>query len=192
MTQEERRIWYREYNKTPQRKEYLRKWRQNRKENVSIHLDRYSWNKKVKMLETVADGKEVRCVKCGIKDKRILQVHHINGDGSRSPTFYRETVRKIKLNNSKELWPISELEIRCCNCNILAEYEELGRRYVSASSFDEDGNPTWKETPFQRPSVKEHTCEVCGIVYKPRSNRPRKHRFCSMLCFLEWKNGNKV
>lgn len=185
-TSEEKRAWFREYNKTESRQQYMKSWKKNRKANVSIHQDKYSWKKKERMLEAVADGHPIRCVKCGNKDKRVLQIHHINGDGNRDPKFYRDSIPTVKVSSSKKEWPITELEIRCANCNILAEYEELGRRYVSAESFNEDGTPVWMITPTVKPVIKEQECYTCHKTYKPRCNKPRKHFFCSVRCYHEW------
>ncbi len=94
------------------------------------------------MLRIVAGRKSIMCVKCGIRDPRLLQVHHINGDGNRDPKFYSKTCRLVRLNNLKDQQSNINLEIRCANCNISAEYE-MGRRYPYLRGFDDGWNPIW-------------------------------------------------
>uniref|UniRef100_A0A6H1Z9I3 Uncharacterized protein n=1 Tax=viral metagenome TaxID=1070528 RepID=A0A6H1Z9I3_9ZZZZ len=128
----------------PKRKDYLKKWAMNHPLQKQRNDDKYSWNRKIKILREVAGNKEIKCVCCGIKDPRVLQVHHASGDGERDPKFYHNTYKLIRLNNFKDKQPNMNLEIRCANCNILAEYEAK-RRYPWLIGFDDNFNPIWKE-----------------------------------------------
>ena len=72
------------------------------------------------------------CVKCGIKDKRVLQFDHINGGGTREieVIFKHNTDRKLKhYINNPELAK-NTLQVLCANCNWVKRYEsnELTKR----------------------------------------------------------------
>lgn len=68
-----------------------------------------------------------KCVACGIRDVRVLQINHRNGGGTRerleAGLSGSKLVRDL-LNGRRRL---DDLDLRCANCNILFEYE-CGRR----------------------------------------------------------------
>ena len=141
---EESRKYHMNKRLTPERQQYLKEFRKRNKENNRCSDQKHNWDQKVKVLRLVAKGGPIQCAKCGIKDKRILQIHHINGNGKRDRKFYYKTNVMVRTQNHKEKINVEELEIRCCNCNILAEYEELNRRYTNIAGFDENFDPIWK------------------------------------------------
>jgi len=160
---------------TEKHKEYIREFKQRNKEcgRTKISNQKHAWTKKVKALTVVANGAEIKCVRCGIADRRVLQLHHKSGNGKRDPRLY----------DKSENLPIGELEIRCCNCNILAEYEELGRRFPNIIGFDDNFNPIWKETPPDRKPLTPLACDYCGVTYIPICRKPRKHHYCGSECY---------
>lgn len=65
---------------------------------------------------------ELKCAKCGIADRKVLQINHKNGGGKKDIrsykneyAFYRAILDGIR--------PIGDLELLCANCNIIYEYE---------------------------------------------------------------------
>lgn len=57
------------------------------------------------------------CLSCGIKDKRVLQVDHIWGGGSKElknsgngPSYYKRILKSIENNENK-------YQVLCANCN---------------------------------------------------------------------------
>lgn len=112
----------RNYNKLSMRK------RRTKKE---IRLKQYQTNRKCrinnrnKALLMVGRG-VIRCGNCGSDDRRLLQINHINGGGTKerwnnrrsergSTTFVQEIVNRKR--------GINDLEIRCGVCNWLHFYE---------------------------------------------------------------------
>jgi len=64
------------------------------------------------------------CVRCGFTDKRVLQVDHINGGGSKhfrikgsSYRMYREIIESVK---NKE----NNYQLLCSNCNLIEAFEK--------------------------------------------------------------------
>lgn len=58
-----------------------------------------------------------KCVNCGERDYRVLQLNHING-GGRKDKALRTICREI-LDGKRD----GDFDLRCANCNILYEYE---------------------------------------------------------------------
>jgi hypothetical protein len=66
-----------------------------------------------------------QCVACGNRDYRVLEINHINGEGSfrgrgRPKVMYLQYLEVLKGNTPG-------LEVRCANCNVLHEYERGNR-----------------------------------------------------------------
>lgn len=115
-------------------KEYKNK---RAKEWVSINKERNSlrskhkgyilrFMEKLNALRKVSNTLEPCCSVCGIRDIRVLTINHLNGDGAkeRSATPYRVSRIYRDILKGRE---VSDLDIRCYNCNVLYEYEQ-GRR----------------------------------------------------------------
>ena len=78
---------------------------------------------KLKALRKVSELEKPTCISCGESDIRVLTINHKNGDGFKDrPNKISRIYRDIRLGRK-----VDDLEVRCCNCNVLYEYE-LGRR----------------------------------------------------------------
>ena len=80
------------------------------------------WRARVRVFKLLGG----KCVVCGISDSRVLQVNHLNGGSSRETgrgdkkkAVYYNIYRAI-LNGSRG---VSDLDLRCANCNMIYEYE---------------------------------------------------------------------
>lgn len=82
-----------------------------------------------KVKERVIELLGGKCVNCGLKDWRLLQVNHCHGGGRQE--------RKEQFQNSASQFyhallegkrTKEDLDLRCANCNILAEYDGEDRR----------------------------------------------------------------
>jgi hypothetical protein len=169
--------------KTEERNAYMREFRKKNKANKRCTDQKHRWDAKVKVLILVAQGGPIECIKCKIKDKRILQIHHKLGNGERDRKFYYKTNLLVRVQDGKEKVPVEELEIRCCNCNILAEYEELNRRYTNIIGFDDNFDPIWRVMPKKIQPLEPFNCDYCKILYMPRGRKKRKYHFCSRECY---------
>lgn len=171
---------------TEARKIYMQEFRKRNKEHKLATIQKHNWDRKVRLLTVVADGGEIECVRCKIRDKRILQIHHKFGNGKRDRKLYYKADKFIKLKSDKNPIPINEVEIRCCNCNIIAEYDDLKRRYTNIIGFDENFNPIWKELPYARKPLTPLQCDYCGDWFMPnkrRSGKRAKHKnYCNREC----------
>ena len=77
-----------------------------------------------------------RCKMCGITDKRLLIFDHINNDGYKdrrglhAPThFYSNYV-------GKPIFAILNLQVLCCNCNILKTYTSGHNKHLENTKFN--------------------------------------------------------
>lgn len=65
-----------------------------------------------------------KCVKCGFKDVRALQIDHVNGGGYKAfntKSFSRETYwRSVLVSYSSNK---GEYQLLCANCNWIKRYE---------------------------------------------------------------------
>ena len=87
-----------------------------------------AWRQRFKVLIKLGG---LRCVKCGQKDIRVLEINHLNGRANkdrRSKSMWYNTILKDDYN-------VAELEVRCASCNILYEYE-CGRRKIPKEILD--------------------------------------------------------
>ncbi len=75
-----------------------------------------------------------KCVRCGITDWRILQVNHINGNGSKERKIKGSSGIFREILNGKRT--LIDLDLRCANCNILYEYDM--RRGKCANCYQVD------------------------------------------------------
>jgi hypothetical protein len=74
-----------------------------------------------KLRESVIDMLGGRCVKCGFKDYRALQIDHVNGGGSGKNKDFKsraELYRSILSGN------IKDLQLLCANCNWIKRQEK--------------------------------------------------------------------
>jgi hypothetical protein len=85
----------------------------------------YRFLDKLFALRKVSGKETPTCIKCGISDIRVLTINHINGDGA----MERKKTNRISriYRDIKSEREVSDLEVRCYNCNILYEYERGSR-----------------------------------------------------------------
>jgi hypothetical protein len=145
--------YYKQYRKTEKfksvQKKYRqsvvgKKWRIDNKEKLDNYHRKYylshpeylhkhnekgrlAWQKLKLLVFTYYFGEKVKCIKCGIKDLRILQLHHYEGGGAK----HRKKVTGTAYGGgSKFYWwikkagfPKIKLQPVCANCHILIRYE---------------------------------------------------------------------
>lgn len=71
-----------------------------------------------------------RCIKCGISDIRVLTINHINPViPARARIKTVGTGYRLYSNLLRGKGSLSELELRCFNCNTIYEYERGRLRY---------------------------------------------------------------
>jgi exonuclease VII large subunit len=103
-------------------------YRESNKGRGTIRLYRKRENNYLKFLalQTISKKRIPECIKCGERDIRILTINHLNGIGmkNRKLEITVQFYRRIISGKRK----IDDLDIRCCNCNILYEYER-GKRF---------------------------------------------------------------
>jgi len=111
--------------------DYLKEWYKKHpnayKRQLGINRRRRN-DERIRVIELLGG----MCTKCKETDYRILQVHHVNGNGKRDyerfggpGAFYRAI---LKGNRSTK-----GLSVLCPNCNIIHEYE-IGKRNALSSS----------------------------------------------------------
>lgn len=188
--------WFREYNKTPERQAYMKEYRATNKKSKKQHDNHYNWNRRIKLLETVANGGPIKCVRCGIEDKRCISIHHTNGDGERDVKLYQKLHKNTQM--LQEAVQKGDIELRCWNCNIIAEYETFKRRYSDAVYFDENFNPVWDVGLKEKRKLSDANCAWCNKVFKTSEFRmavlPDKERgkYCSAKCFKQFLTERKA
>jgi hypothetical protein len=74
-----------------------------------------------KVLEKVADGKKLVCVRCGCDMIECLEINHINGGGAQEVKHKNRVFYKNILDGSR---PVTDLELLCRPCNAI-HYLEL-------------------------------------------------------------------
>jgi hypothetical protein len=83
------------------------------------------------VLQKISNKRIPECIKCKEKDIRVLEVNHLNGYNDKIHERI-QIYRKI-INGERK---ISDLEVRCSNCNVLYEYER-GKRFFDKKSLEE-------------------------------------------------------
>lgn len=83
-----------------------------------IHDRKHFWRIRLRVIEKLGG----KCVGCGVADPRILNVNHKNGEGRKELVTHRSNVTFYRRILDGER-PTADLDLRCCNCNILYEYE---------------------------------------------------------------------
>jgi hypothetical protein len=84
-----------------------------------------------------------KCVRCGYKDERALQIDHVNGGGKKERTKYRgasyyyHVLKEIAAGRGKKY------QILCANCNVIKrrENQEIKLRYPKDVKSLTSGKP---------------------------------------------------
>ena len=103
-----------------------REWYKKNPEKRDIIRNRYIQKLRNFIFEILGD----ECNKCGFKDKRALQIDHINGGGAaesrkRTRNLYSVVIESLNKNENK-------YQILCANCNWIkrTENNELKRKKI--------------------------------------------------------------
>ena len=111
------------------REQQIISYEKRRQKIIDYAKQYYSKNKKKQILRQREIRKEIiseihnllgnKYERCGIKDKRILQIDHLNGKGYRhrkisgcGMSYYRDILKSIKSNKK-------EYRLLCANCNLI-------------------------------------------------------------------------
>ena len=99
------------------------KWRRKNKDRVIEIRKRYA--EKIKNL-ALEKKQEVfkklggKCKRCGLKDKRVLQIDHINGGGTKNrKKHHRSLLERYQIIENG----MNDFQILCANCNWIKKYE---------------------------------------------------------------------
>ena len=113
------------YNKR-HKEELAKKRRKYEKENpdkVRRWNRKAQRNKRLRIIEWLGG----KCVGCGIKDMRVLQVDHINGDGAEhrrkhpNQNRVKEDIYQMLRDNRDEA--LKRYQLLCANCNFIKFHE---------------------------------------------------------------------
>jgi len=115
-----KREYQREYNKVWRKKNrdrllaQTREWRKKNRDRLSAWSLKWRLGIKKRALQLLGG----KCVNCGVTDLRLLNIHHKNGrkNDYKGINLYRRILKGLE--------DLNELEVRCWNCNVLAEYEK--------------------------------------------------------------------
>jgi len=111
------------YKNKEKRNKTTAKYRKNHREKIKIIYNRHYQ----KLRENVIDVYGATCMICGFKDKRALQIDHINGGGSKQRKIMspRQLLFYLKRNN----FPKENYQILCANCNSIKKMKKKEFRY---------------------------------------------------------------
>jgi hypothetical protein len=103
--------------KTPNGRANQARYRDKYRQEIRDRQRQERINIKIKLFSLLGD----KCSQCGIKDIRVLQIDHINGNGRKDrgnlnpKDFYRYAFNKVKNGNK-------EYQLLCANCNWIKRY----------------------------------------------------------------------
>lgn len=80
---------------------------------------------RLKALQLVCGARKPICCKCGVDDVFVLAINHKNGGGRQEVKHNPGRWWKAIVSGGRG---VSDLDVRCQNCNILYEYERGRRR----------------------------------------------------------------
>ena len=86
-------------------------------------IDEKHWQLRIEALTKVGRG-VLKCNSCDVRDPRLLTFNHRKGQGKLDipdPSFPRKILDGRR--------SIEDLDLRCCNCQVLYEFEQ-GRRSI--------------------------------------------------------------
>lgn len=115
-------------NKDKYKKEYMRIWRKNNKEKIKSYCRKYykinGMSVKLEIIEMLGG----KCVRCGYKDYRALQIDHIKSGGSKerksynNPILYYKMILESIKNNERKF------QLLCANCNWIKKHDNKETR----------------------------------------------------------------
>jgi len=118
-----RKKWYRQHRDMPEyKKKILEQSRayylKNRDAQKIWHVN--YWGKMRKELIDYMGGK---CVKCGFKDIRALQIDHVNGGGTKEIRINNPQLKSPKLYKAHIEKNRNNYQLLCANCNWIKRSE---------------------------------------------------------------------
>ena len=106
-------------NKTPKRKQWQKKYRENNMEKIRKNNDKYNHNLRQKVIDLFGG----KCKRCGFTDMRALQIDHINGGGYQEiknlSAKYRYKMVIESVENKEKKY-----QLLCANCNWIKRFED--------------------------------------------------------------------
>ena len=98
--------------------EYMRQYYRDRKEDLAGYYSDYRMRIKQEMI--AAYGGE--CVECGEADPIVLNLDHIEDNGSEERQITERGGFKFYMYLRRNNWPDNGYQLLCCNCNYRKEY----------------------------------------------------------------------
>ena len=115
------------------KKEVQKKYAQKNREKINAYMIEWKRNKRLELLELIGNSK---CIKCGFKDWRALQIDHIKGGGNKDRRDGKDFNRYLTLIKSN----LKAYQVLCANCNWIKRYEEKecdwGKWKLKKTSFE--------------------------------------------------------
>jgi hypothetical protein len=91
------------------------------------------WQNKgyARMKEEIFSGLGSKCSACGITDRRVLQIDHVNGGGGRQERIYMGSTNRMRQILREFHTNVKAFQLLCANCNWIKRYEKReGARVV--------------------------------------------------------------
>lgn len=123
------RAWYEEHKND---KNFINNRKKTAKETyLKTRTEKLIWHKNYwfSMRKDLIDFMGGKCIKCGFKDIRALQIDHVNGGGKKehknnlllkSPKTYKEHITKNR----------GDYQLLCANCNWIKRHENQENRKI--------------------------------------------------------------
>jgi hypothetical protein len=99
--------------------EYLKEWRKNNKDKLSIISKRAGLKARKKIRHEIIMVLGGCCVMCNFSDMRALQIDHINGGGTKEIRSFSNRMKYYRhvLKNTHKY------QLLCANCNWIKRHE---------------------------------------------------------------------
>lgn len=106
-------------------KNYMRNYRKTKPDLVKIH--QRNTNKSRRRRALLKIDKSLACSCCGRKDPKIIQIHHVNRNGSIDrKKFVGARFYQAIINGTRK---VDDLELRCVICNLEDYIQFLRQKY---------------------------------------------------------------